>query len=269
MPRAARARPCRGSRRRSRCACRCADPRRQERLQHPLLEHLDVERIRARRVRRPAAATASCATCPPSSTGHLAGTLGRGAALAQPGRRRAAPSSSDAGVCPARSLTTRLYGQDLHLLVGKRDGDEPLEVAAAVAPAARIAWHARDALAARWCPSAMYSASSAAKASTSASRSAPVDPPDGVARRRRARRSRRSASPALTRRDDGVDGLAGAVGQEDEPGLRPQFGDVPRAVVLLVAARLLVLLDEAAVVFVHREAAGQARSARASPILSR
>ena len=44
--------------------------------------------------------------------------------------------------------------------------------------------------------------------------------------------------------------------QEDRPGLRAQLDDVARPIVLLVPPRALVLLDDVAVVVVHREAAG-------------
>ena len=55
-------------------------------------------------------------------------------------------------------------------------------------------------------------------------------------------------------RRDVVDCLARAIGQEHEARLRAQLGDVARAVVFLVLARLLVLLDETALVFVDRKA---------------
>ncbi len=59
-------------------------------------------------------------------------------------------------------------------------------------------------------------------------------------------------------RGHGIDGWRRRIRQEHGAGLRPQLGDVARAIVFLVAARLLVLLDEPRVVFVHRVARGQA-----------
>ena len=83
------------------------------------------------------------------------------------------------------------------------------------------------------------------------------DPPEGVGdavggdeveerrlARRRARPRRRSP--------------ARPVGEEHDAGLRAQLDDVPGAIVLLVAPRLLVLLDQVALVLVDREAAGDA-----------
>ena len=55
-----------------------------------------------------------------------------------------------------------------------------------------------------------------------------------------------------------VDSFGGRVGQEHDAGLRAQLDDVARAIVFLVAARALVLLDDVALVFVDREAAGDA-----------
>jgi hypothetical protein len=46
------------------------------------------------------------------------------------------------------------------------------------------------------------------------------------------------------------------VNQEHRPGLRPQLDDVARPIVLLVAARALVFLDDVAVVVVHGKGAG-------------
>ncbi len=57
---------------------------------------------------------------------------------------------------------------------------------------------------------------------------------------------------------DGVDRGGGAVGQEHDPGLRRELDHVPRAVVLLVAPGVLVLLDQALVVLVERVAGGEA-----------
>jgi hypothetical protein len=55
---------------------------------------------------------------------------------------------------------------------------------------------------------------------------------------------------------DRADGNGGAVRQKDHAGLGAQVEHVSRAVVFLVLACLLVFLDQAAVVFVHRETAG-------------
>ena len=50
----------------------------------------------------------------------------------------------------------------------------------------------------------------------------------------------------------------GPVGQEDDAGLRAELDDVPRAIVFLVGARALVLLDDVLLVLVDREAGGDA-----------
>ena len=58
--------------------------------------------------------------------------------------------------------------------------------------------------------------------------------------------------------DFGVDFRRAAIGQEHHTRLRPQLDDVPRAIVFLVAARTLVLLDDVLLVLVDRETGGDA-----------
>jgi hypothetical protein len=83
---------------------------------------------------------------------------------------------------------------------------------------------------------------------------APHRVPDGVGRREVVQR----LAGADARRDR-VEIRCAAVGQEDDARLRLQLDDVPRAVVLLVAPRTLVLLDAIRFVFVDRKTAGDAR----------
>ena len=59
-------------------------------------------------------------------------------------------------------------------------------------------------------------------------------------------------------RDECVQGADGGIGQEYRAGLRVQRLDVPHAVVLLVHARLLVLPDDAALVFLATGGGDQA-----------
>ena len=69
----------------------------------------------------------------------------------------------------------------------------------------------------------------------------------------------KSGWPPVDARDDGVDRRRGAIGQEHRTGLRANREHVPRAIVFLVGPRLLVLLDQVAIVLVDRKARGHAR----------
>ena len=107
-------------------------------------------------------------------------------------------------------------------------------------------------------------------------------------RHRRERRHERAASsPAATRQTvcctpsaavksnsgarrgrplhDGVDGRRRAIDREHRPGLRAQLDDVPRAIVFLVPARALVLLDDVARRTRRQRSSRRCRSARALP----
>ena len=78
------------------------------------------------------------------------------------------------------------------------------------------------------------------------------------AARRRPRVKSMSGGAAVARAADAIDLRRRAVGEEHRAGLRAEGEHVARAVVFLVAARALVLLDDVAIVFVDREARGEA-----------
>ena len=140
--------------------------------------------------------------------------------------------------------------------------------ASPASPLPRSSARARAALAARWCPSAMYSAGMPREGVHQRGGLSRLHPPDRVVHavvgaevvERRVGRDR-AAEP--------IDGLGRLVGQEHDAGLRAQLDDVPRAIVFLVAPRALVLLDDVLLVLVHREArrdAGLLVAAHAQPV---
>ena len=131
-------------------------------------------------------------------------------------------------------------------------------------PRLRSSARARAALAARWCPSAMYSAGIAREGVHQRGGLSRPHAPDRVVHA--------VVGPEVVERRVGGDRAAQAidrvgrlVGQEDDAGLRAQLDDVPRAIVFLVGPRALVLLDDVLLVLVHREARRRCRSARGRP----
>ena len=132
----ARAPPCRGRRRRSRSACRCA----RRRSAAPARARRSCRRAtsrprRARAVlRRPRPQIDACTSWPSRYIETSPLPRGVGAAVGDRHALRAAPSRNCAGVAPAEILDGAVVGQDLHLVVGERDGDEGAGFAASPSP---------------------------------------------------------------------------------------------------------------------------------------
>ena len=222
--------------------------------------------------RRPAPAAQACASGPPGTSTPARATVRRGRSGAGPRCSRARVAArSDSGVSPAEIPDDAVVRQDADLIVGKRHGDERarrpwcrLPVAARAQSVAR-ARRSRHGDGRRRCTCAGTSRTRR----TSASRSAPVTrqivwrTPSGarqiVERRPPSARARRSRRPQATR----------AIGQEHDAGLRAQLDHVPRPIVFLVLARLLVLLDRDSVSYSSSEKQPARPVCSCAPIVSR
>ena len=160
-------------------------------------------------------------------------------------RRRQAAEISDHAV----------VGKDLHLVVGKRDGEHAVVLARSAArqrpPRARRAGRAMMPVGnveRRQSPQ-----SPATSASWSAAGTVQIlwRTPSGAVKSK-------SGRSVVAARHDGVDRRGCGVGEKHRTGLRADREHVPRAIVFLVRPRLLVLLDEIVVVLVDRKAGGDA-----------
>ena len=171
---------------------------------------------------------------------------------------RSAPRNWRA-VRPPRSLTAAVVGEDLHLIVGKGDRDERVRSGLVGGRTGAVRQLRARARRARRSMMAVGDVERRNPAETRrrAARVLETRPPDRVADAvGRGEVVQRLAAVDLPRQR--VDRAIGAIGQKHHAGLRPKLDDVARAIVFLVAARALVLLDDVRLVLVEREAAGDA-----------
>ena len=153
------------------------------------------------------------------------------------------------GSAPVEIADDAVVGHDLHLIVREHDREERV-VLAAVALALPM-----DARGRRASVVAVRDVERRDRLESGRERAAVVggERPEGVAYAV-LRREVVDGRGALRRSDDRVDAGIGRVREEHRLVVRPELVDVARAVVFLVGARLLVLLDDVRIVFGHGRA---------------